>query len=81
MGSAAASRAEFVRASVDDVDSIRTVRDKVLADNNNAGVDIIVNNAELYLTPNENRSEFPAQVGKTDFIKYILGSRYQGPSH
>ena len=52
------------------MESVKRLRDKVLACNDGAGVDIIVNNAELYLMPNENRSDFPAQVGRTSFVKY-----------
>ena len=60
VGSKAASRANFVRMDVENQDSINRVRDKILGSHD--GLDILVNNAAIYLTPNESLEQFPKQV-------------------
>ena len=58
--SKASSRARFVKMDVEDQDSINRARDRILGSHD--GLDILVNNAAIYLTPNESLEQFPKQV-------------------
>ena len=60
LGAAARERAKFVKMDVRELDEVESVKARILKDF--GGIDILVNNAAVYYTPDPRPSAFPAQV-------------------